>query len=707
MSKTDNPKKTPFQRESEERSRLAHVIERIRDDLLDFESLTEKKRSESIAIKKYLNENKGDMDHAEKISTRHAADQATLLTDHAERRRRNLERLQQSPYFGRIDFDDQENRTPYYIGIHSFHDSDSDQHLVHDWRAPVSSMFYHYETGPALYEAPDGRFEGDIVLKRQYKITEGKLEFMLESAMNIHDDVLQRELSRSADDQMKNIVATIQRDQNEIIRDDETHALVIQGAAGSGKTSIALHRIAFLLYKHKDTLSSEDILILSPNKVFAHYISRVLPELGEEMIQEITMEELAARLLGTRIKFQSFASQVAKLLEENDPLFEERILFKAEPEFLEKLEEYVQLLRRDNVIAEDLEIGPAVLPAQWVAAEFARVASHPFPEQISLVTDSAVQHARDHFRREIKNAARTKIRNQLRAMLRYTDVQAAYAGFYDYLAEFEMLERARNGTYEFNDVFPLIYLQFMLDGVPTQTEVKHLVVDEMQDYSPVQYKVLSLLYPCRKTILGDANQSVSPLSSSNAEMITQFVPAARRVTLNKSYRSTVEITRFSLRIRPNPDIIPVERHGEDPAIHLCADDPAQTAQIIEWSREFLKSKHQSLGIICKTQKHANELYQKLKPLHKHLHLLDDTSTILDQGIILATAHLVKGLEFDEVIIPDVNYDFYRTSTDRQMLYVACTRAMHRLRLSHTEKPSRFFDPSQNSPRLPQTLPPLS
>lgn len=686
-------KEIPNATEADERRHLAHVTDRIHDEAMHFDAIVRRKRGEALEIKRYLNENKADMDHAEKISTRGTADQATMLTDHAERRRQLLDKLVNSPYFGRIDFtaEGQSKRKPYYIGIHSFADPESETHLVHDWRAPVSSMFYHYETGPAGYDAPDGRVDGEVLLKRQFRIERGEMEFMLETAMNIHDDVLQRELSRSADDKMKNIVATIQRDQNSIIRDDETHALVIQGAAGSGKTSIALHRIAYLLYKHKDTLSSDDILIVSPNKVFAHYISRVLPELGEEMIREITMEELATRLL-PRVPFQTFAAQVAKLLENADPEFEERILLKSEPEFLVKLEEYARLLRRENVVAEDLEVGFATLPAAWVAAEFARYSNHTFSEQLSAVTNSAVHHVLDHFRKEITGAARTKIRDQLKAMLRHADIHAAYAGFFDFIAEFDLLQRDAKGTYEWADVFPLIFLKIMLDGAPADDSVKHLVIDEMQDYSAIQYRVISLLYPCRKTILGDANQSVSPLSGSDSEIITDTVPHSRAVALYKSYRSTVEITRFSLRVRPNPDIIPIERNGEEPAIHACADEKEQAALIKQWLNAFLKSDRQSLGIICKTQKHAAALHRKLKSLHDRIHLLDSNSTNYDSGVILATAHLVKGLEFDEVIIPDVDAENYRTSIDRQMLYVGCTRAMHLLRLSHVGEASRFLLP---------------
>lgn len=206
---------------------------------------------------------------------------------------KKLLKLRRSPYFGRIDFTrDRYGETgaePIYVGVHDFRDEGTGKTVVYDWRAPISSMFYDFEIGPARYQAPAGEIKGRLDLKRQFRIRDGRMESMLESSLNIVDDVLQQELSRSSDEGMKSIVATIQRDQNATIRDAEAHTVIIQGVAGSGKTSIALHRIAFLLYRFKDTLSSDDILIVSPNRVFADYIGNVLPELGEEQVAEIGM----------------------------------------------------------------------------------------------------------------------------------------------------------------------------------------------------------------------------------------------------------------------------------------------------------------------------------------------------------------------------------------------------------------------------------
>jgi DNA helicase-2/ATP-dependent DNA helicase PcrA len=247
----------------------------------------------------YMWENKAEMDGMEKLSVRKSIAQMALSGEKVIERKKRLQKLLQSPYFGRIDFKEAAStrESPVYIGIHSFYDTVDNENLIHDWRAPVSAMFYDFELGEASYQAPSGEVKGEITLKRQYRIRNGRMEFMLETSLNVLDDILLQELSRNTSDRMRNIVATIQRDQNAIIRNEDARTLIIQGVAGSGKTSIALHRIAFLLYRYKESIRAEDILIVSPNKVFADYISNVRPDQGEEKMKETVMEDIANEIL--------------------------------------------------------------------------------------------------------------------------------------------------------------------------------------------------------------------------------------------------------------------------------------------------------------------------------------------------------------------------------------------------------------------------
>ena len=311
------------QTEKQERSYLQQIINRLKQ-IISHTDVSVKDHVDTLAeYKDYLWSSK-DIDPHEIRSMRESILNHFAIGESVIDKRRRLAKIVDIPYFGRIDFQEKsENRPiiPVYIGIHTFHDTESRTTVIYDWRAPISSMFYDYELGEASYQSPSGEIKGDISLKRQYRIRAGKMEFMIESALTVHDDILQKELSANADDKMKNIVATIQREQNRIIRNEEARTLIIQGVAGSGKTSIALHCIAYLLYAFQSKIYSKDILIISPNKVFADYISNVLPELGEETVPETSREQILSEVLNHKYKYLSFFKQVNELLTKPIPDF--------------------------------------------------------------------------------------------------------------------------------------------------------------------------------------------------------------------------------------------------------------------------------------------------------------------------------------------------------------------------------------------------
>lgn len=344
-------------------------------------------------------------------------------------------------------------------------------------RAPVSSMFYDHEPGPAAYEAPEGRVRGHITRKRQFRIEAGELKFMFDTGLHIQDEVLQEELSRASDEKMRNIVSTIQRDQNAVIRNDQAHTLVLQGAAGSGKTSIALHRIGYLLYTYRDELDSSQVLILSPNRVFAHYISDVLPELGEEMIKETTMEVLADHHLRYGLRFQSFAEQVARLTDGDDPEFLERVTYKCAMGFVSQLEEYAAQVRAAN-----LQVGPVCIklptkehwvPEDEIAAVFARTADLSFTGRITEVVKGAEDHLRRALGRELDTRQRADVRAQVTQMVRRTNVQSLYREFFLWAAKPNLFQTGPGSVWENADVFPLIYLGILLEGCTPHRDIKH------------------------------------------------------------------------------------------------------------------------------------------------------------------------------------------------------------------------------------------
>ncbi len=642
--------------------------------------------------KKYLYENKADMDHVEKNAVRQSVTSAVLTGEAVLDRKKRIQKLLQSPYFGRFDFSENGNNQafPVYIGVHAYFDEEEKANLIHDWRAPVSTLFYDFENGPAHYETPEGTVEGNILLKRQYRIRRGKMEYMLESSLNIHDDVLQKELSKSSDDKMNQIVATIQRSQNAIIRNETSRELIIEGVAGSGKTSIALHRIAFLLYRFREEISSEDILILSPNKVFADYISNVLPELGEEKIPEMVMEELASELLEGKYRFQTFFQQVSELLEKNNADFRRRIQFKSTFQFVNKLNEYLAHIENHYFTPEVLMVKRFPIPADYIEEHFRKWHRVPLFARFNKVVDDIERDLLFYNNYEISGKERNELRKAVKNMFRITNLRALYKDFYEWLEMPEMLKMATKSAYEHSDVFPLIYLKMKLEGIHSYSKVKHLLVDEMQDYTPVQYAVLARLFSCKKTILGDASQSVNTYSSSSSEEIAKVFPGADVMTLNKSYRSTFEIAHLAQTIIPNADMEAMERHGGQPSVVQCKSKAEELKRIKETVKDFKNSEHHSLGIICKTQKQAAHNYHELINEFPETVLLTEESGAFSAGVIVCSVHMSKGLEFDEVVVPGADVKNYREPNDRSLLYIACTRAMHKLSITFVKEKSPFL-----------------
>ena len=608
-------------------------------------------------------------------------------------KRKRLTKILAIPYFGRIDFLEKKENSkvmPIYIGIHTFYDPESRATLIHDWRAPVSSMFYDHELGEAGYRSPSGEIKGEISLKRQYRIRGGKMEFMIESALTVHDDILQKELSSNADDKMKNIVATIQREQNRIIRNEDIRTLIIQGVAGSGKTSIALHRIAYLLYTFRDSISSKDILIISPNKVFSDYISNVLPELGEETVPETSMEQILSGVLEHKYKYQTYFGLVNELLEKPSSSLIDRIAYKASFGFISELDKFILHIENTYFKAADVKLTKYItIPAPFIEEQYLRFNRYPIRRRFDAMADYMLDMLKIQYAFTVTTAGRNLLKKEIRLMFAGNNDIQVYKDFFKWTNNPGMFKMRKGHTLEYSDLAPLAYLHLALEGNGNQPfRVKHLLIDEMQDYSPIQYKVIQKLFPCRKTVLGDAGQSVNPYGSSTAETIQKSLTASEIMKLCKSYRSTFEITDFAQKIHPNAELEPVARHGEKPQILQFGSAVEELSGIMGLISTYRKSGYKSLGIICKTEQQAREMADVLKSYANDISFLSSQSSAFVQGIVIISAHMAKGLEFDEVIIPQTDERNYRSEIDKSMLYVAVTRAMHRLTLTfHEARPA--------------------
>lgn len=680
------------QTEKQEKEYLKQIISFLKKVIGNTDASVKDHVDTLAEYKDYIWSNK-DIDPHEIRSMRESILNHFALGESVINKRKRLTKILAIPYFGRIDFLEKKENSkvmPTYIGIHTFYDPESRATLIHDWRAPVSSMFYDHELGEAGYRSPSGEIKGEISLKRQYRIRGGKMEFMIESALTVHDDILQKELSSNADDKMKNIVATIQREQNQIIRNEDIRTLIIQGVAGSGKTSIALHRIAYLLYTFRDSISSKDILIISPNKVFSDYISNVLPELGEETVPETSMEQILSGVLEHKYKYQTYFGLVNELLEKPSSSLIDRIAYKASFGFISELDKFILHIENTYFKAADVKLTKYItIPAPFIEEQYLRFNRYPIRRRFDAMADYMLDMLKIQYAFTVTTAGRNLLKKEIRLMFAGNNDIQVYKDFFKWTNNPGMFKMRKGHTLEYSDLAPLAYLHLALEGNGNQPfRVKHLLIDEMQDYSPIQYKVIQKLFPCRKTVLGDAGQSVNPYGSSTAETIQKSLTASEIMKLCKSYRSTFEITDFAQKIHPNAELEPVARHGEKPQILQFGSAVEELSGIMGLISTYRKSGYKSLGIICKTEQQAREMADVLKSYANDISFLSSQSSAFVQGIVITSAHMAKGLEFDEVIIPQTDERNYRSEIDKSMLYVAVTRAMHRLTLTfHEARPT--------------------
>jgi len=699
---------------------------------------------------------------------------------------RSMKRLLPSPYFGRIDFheDGTDFTEQVYIGVASFVDSDGLNFLIYDWRTPVASMYYDFSPGAASYDTPGGRVEGTMKLKRQYQIRQGRLRSVFDTSLTIGDELLQQALGQGADAQMKSIVATIQKEQNAIIRDEKSRMLIVQGAAGSGKTSAALQRVAYLLYRHRERLKADQIVLFSPNPMFNSYVSTVLPELGEENMQQTTFQEYLEVWLGREFRLEDPFDQIEYVLtEEAAPGYEARlraIEYKASEAYLQALRNYSQWLGdqgmrfnairfrdRELISAErmaaqfygydrSLRLANRVAQLQeWLLKELAELERREreapwvqeelhyldkdqyaeafrelhkergvfdFAEQYEEVQERLNKRSRrdegdfdyadreeELLRREIARESFKPLRRSVKRM-EFVDMAGLYAQLFDGDAEAyrtmtngaeapepwqaiceQTREKLSRSELFYEDATPYLYLQELVEGVRTNTEVRHIFVDEGQDYSMFQYEYLKKLFPrARMTVLGDFGQAIfaqaTELQGAASPLLRLYGEADASVfRLVRSYRSTREIVEFTRALLPGGgEIVPFDRRGEKPLLFRADSDERRTARIAEDLAAFQAEGFASVAVITRTAAESQEAYDRLAALGcASLQLATKKTTAYGKGTLVIPAYLAKGVEFDAVLIYDASSRTYRRESERKLFYTACTRAMHRLRLYAT------------------------
>lgn len=633
-------------------------------------------------FKEFMWDARHDMDPTEMRTMMSSNDLEIAMMMNKGQYLQKLYRIQNNPYFGSITFDDNESSKKIYIGITHVEDEENDKYLVHDWRAPICSLFYDYETGPAKYVAPGGIITGTITNKRQFKIENAKLKRVFDNNLNIDDELLQEVLATESSEKMKNIVNTIQQEQNAIIRNVEDKTLIVQGIAGSGKTSVALHRIAFLLYKIEN-LTSKNVLIFSPNQVFSEYISNVLPELGEDNTMQTTFHTFLESQLtefNTVESFTSFVERYYKYEEKNPQL----VKYKQSDDMIKCIDKYARRITNstkfvNDYITHDFEISKEEL-------------NDLFNDRYSkLLLFDRITYIAEYYSRKYYNSNKSKQKSIESNLYKLLNIKKDYKKIYkDFLnspeflikydgtiTEKEILDTVAHKSVKYEDACLLVYLKGVLTGFDYQGQIKEVVIDEAQDYSKLQYVIISKIFKRSGfTILGDVNQTVNPYYKyESLETLNSIFNDAKYLELRKTYRSSPEIIEHTNKILGLNHVSAIRHKTNTPVIFKTEDNNLKEMLVADI--EKLKQSSKSIAIITKTDEESNYIYDLLKDSEKEINVLTATTKEFNKNLVILPSYVAKGLEFDATIIYTKKDNKY-SNEEKNLYYVACTRSQHQL-----------------------------
>ena len=641
------------------REYLQYVLKCLNDRLAQADAAILEGEKEIEDMHEYYWENYTEMDQYgyEDYDNQQALFRQMNANEEQFRLRKRFKKMQDSPFFGRVDFryDGDEEAETFYIGIGNLSESAGSLPLVYDWRAPVSGLFYDYDKGPASYEAPSGIFEGEVTSKWQYKIRKGKMLYEFESDVKIDDEILGAELGSNGEVQLKNIVRTIQKEQNEIIRNTKDKIMVIQGAAGSGKTSVALHRIAYLLYHDRENLKSSNVLILSPNGVFADYISHILPELGEENIREMSFDLFAYRELKEIVgDCEDRYDQIERTV--LNPKIQEICREKQSPEFVSKLDGFVLRLEDELMNFRDVEYRGCTLSEKEIIDLFYfKFLDVPLLSRMHSVAEYFIDQVETLRDRDLSDEEREEVMECFRSMYETRDCYVLYSRFlekegYRPLPHCQIEKR----RLRYEDVYPVLYLKYTLYQCRNHHGIKHVVVDEMQDYSWIQYLLIHKMFPCRMTILGDKAQTME----DETQDVLKFLPKIfgkdiRKIVMNRSYRNTMEVAQYANHLTGIEDMELFERHGEpvDERTFSSTEEALETV-LEKWLNR--REEFETEALIFLTEREAEHAFlyieKRLKEIapeaENQLCYMNRDSQSFKKGLTVTTFYLAKGLEFD-------------------------------------------------------------
>ena len=631
--------------------------------------------SKVLEFKKLIWDTHTEMDPNEMRSMMAESDLQVSIMQSKGNYLQRLFRIQNKPYFGSIRFKEEgsEEEDNIYIGI--THVEDKLDYYVHDWRSPICSMFYDYETGPASYKAPSGIIKGNIIKKRQYIIEDAELKHIFDNDLNISDSLLQEVLAEESSDKMKNIVNTIQEEQNKVIRNTEDKNLIVEGIAGSGKTSVALHRIAFLLYRIPN-LTSSNVVVFTPNKVFSEYISNVLPELGEDNTYDMTFYDLLCQNINEYKDIENFTDFISRYYKGNVDNYD-MVKYKQSDEIIKDINNYINnllstikfnnKLEYDNFIEIDTEELNNMLNYKY----------NRFP-LFERIKEMSKRIASNNYEGSTKNAS--SIEKKLKELLNIKlDLKDIFNNFYQ--SKYSKYKDKVNDKYlYYEDACIFLYIKSLLVGFNTNHVIKEIVIDEAQDYNKLQYLIIKKTFKTSNyTILGDTNQTINPYYKYDSlEELTSIFESSKYITLTKTYRSTGKIIDYTNKILGLNHVTAIRN---DKASDIIFRNNITKNDFLT-DINNLKTISKSIAIITKNDKEAEKVYNMLK---------DDLDIMLIDGfghikrdLVVVPSYVAKGLEFDSVIIYTDEDNKYQEK-DKYLFYVACTRAQHNLIIYNNSK----------------------
>ena len=657
-----------------EEKRLAEVLKLLDDKLAQMGEDIFEDEDKFMEFRRYTWDNMRAMDAQElnqaTVESEFEANKIFMKQNYFKK----LFRIKDNPYFASVVFEDEDKeRYSVYLGLTYLKDDDYGN-IIYDWRSPICSLFYDFEVGPCAYAAPGGPVKGNLIRKRQYKISDRKLLSAFDNSMNIDDDLLQEVLATDSNDKMKNIVNTIQQEQNNVIRNVRDKTLIVSGIAGSGKTSVALHRIAFLLYKINN-LTSNDVLIFSPNQIFTEYISNVLPELGEDNTLQTTFNDYLSSNITEFQEVEPFMDFIGKFYSEKvkNP---ELIKYKQSDEIVNDINLYIEdYIRKSRVLRDFTENKIyTVYKDELNDLLHNRYSTLPFFERVDIIAEK-LSEANYKGSTKKKPTYRKLIMENSSFVKDYKDI---FIGFFssDFckirMNDEELRKFSKSKTIGYDDALLFVYMKGLLEGFPYEKNIRQVVIDEAQDYNYLQYLIISKIFRNSNfTILGDVNQTINPYYKyESLDILANIFKQSKCISLTKTYRSSPEIIEFTNKILGLNHVCAIRKTESVPLIHRT-----DSSNVLE-DINYLRNKYKSVAVITRDNNTAVNLYEELKETIP-ISLLNGQSEEFNKELVVLPAYLAKGLEFDSVIVYSDSDSKY-LKNEKNLLYVACTRAQHEL-----------------------------